>query len=185
METDFHLITLLCFSACSLSNQEQQERQGTEAASGQPLWRDMFKCFCCSLRCRHVKAEPFQRARRNLFQPADAFYLPHKYKVGDMGLFFLKGPQGSEFCVMFQAPSVFGRYNLLLLLQRVTIAQSFFKTLSSINKNITLLPSCHFCLFTLSSSERVCNCNIKLTLLPHFFPYLPFLLPNMIVNQAL
>lgn len=96
METDFHLITLLCFSVCSLSNQEQQERQGTEAASGQPLWRDAFKC--CSFRGCRVKLEPFQRARRNLFQPADAFYLPHKYKVGDMRLFFERPPGACVLC---------------------------------------------------------------------------------------
>lgn len=149
METDFHLITLLCFSVCSLSNQEQQERQGTEAASGQPLWRDAFKC--CSFRCCRVKLEPFQRARRNLFQPADAFYLPHKYKVGDMRLFFERPPGA---CVLCDVSDTVCLWRIqppppppTKCDNSTIIPRAQFKALSSYNKNITLLPFCHFLVF--------------------------------------
>lgn len=160
METDFHLITLLCFSVCSLSNYEQQERQGTEAASGQPLWRDTFKCFCCSFRCCHVKLEQFQRTRRNLFQPAEAFYLPRKYKVGDMRLFFERPPGACVLCDVsgtvclwqVQPPPTKSDNSTIIL-------RAQLEALSSYNENITLLPSCHFCFSTLSLSERIYNSN--------------------------
>lgn len=81
---------------------------------------------------------------------------------------FLRGPQGPAFCVMFQAPSVFGRFNLLLL-QRVTMPQSFsgpsLKHCPLTMRISHYFPLVNFCFSTLSLSERIYNSNVLFTLL--------------------
>lgn len=98
---------------------------------------------------------------------------------------FLRGPQGPVFCVMFQASSVFGRFNLLLLLlQRVTIAQSFSGPSLKHCPLITRIS--HYFPFVIFVFSLWVHQNVSTTVTSDdLHIHLHFSLKNMIVFEAL